>query len=254
MRTEGCEDVPERVRDRAEIARVADGEQQRAGRGDAVLDGVPRRVPASSGNGTRLADRTLLQPMVLRDAEGTHWAAAARNADGGASWTLGTPVGPACDENKVEALADGRVLLHARARPRRRQAWSSDGGVSFSASEPHPALVDPACNGGLLRWGGLLVASLLDDPAERRALGLRYSRDDGQSWSDSVPVDLGAAGYSVLAELGDGALGLVYEAGDCAGLIFRRIEAGELGELDGQVRLLPRPGSGSARPPEVAPS
>ena len=55
-------------------------------------------------------------------------------------------------------------------------------------------------------------------------------------------------------ELGDGALCLVYEAGDCAGLIVRRIEAGELGELDGQVRLLPRPGSGSARPPEVAPS
>ena len=51
----------------------------------------------------------------------------------------------------------------------------------------------------------------------------------------------------------DGALGLIYEAGDYEAIIFVRIEPGELGELGGAVSLVARPGSsGAAKPPEVA--
>lgn len=216
---------------------------------------------ASSGNGITLRSGRLLQPFVMRDAEGAHWAAVAASDDGGETWTLGEPIGPDCDENKVVELpaAEG-VLMHARATPRRRQAVSSDGGVSFTRPQPHPALVDPACNGGLTEWGDLLACSLLDDPDERRNLGLRFSSDGGVTWSDPVRIDTGASAYSVLAELADGSLGVVWEAGDYAAIRFARITEDEvdvdrLGTTEHSPTLVPVSSEGdSAKPPEVAPT
>ncbi len=207
----------------------------------------------------------LLQPFVLRRPTGDggglthatdaaeHWAAVARSDDGGDTWALGEWIGPDCDEGKVVEAASGAVVLHARARPRRRWAVSTDGGATFTTPVPHPALVDPACNGGLCRWGDVLVSSALDDERERRRLVLRTSADEGATWSPPVLVDAGAAAYSVVAPLADGALGLLYEAGDYEALIFRRITRAEVG-LDGAVpTLVARRGAGRARPPEVAP-
>ena len=208
---------------------------------------------ASSGNGTVTASGRLLQPFVLRTASGEHFAAIAHSDDDGATWTLASEIGPDCDESKVVETASGGVVLHARSRPRRRWAIAADGGLTFTTPVAHPALVDPGCNGGLCRWGDLLVCSLLDDERERRRLVVRTSADDGESWSDGVLVDTGAAGYSVLAPLADGALGLLYEAGDYAELVFRRITRAELGSDRSAPTLRPRAGSGSARPPEVAP-
>ena len=143
--------------------------------------------------------------------------------------------------------------MHARATPRRRQALLAAGADRFTDPVPHEALVEPGCNGGLCRWGGLLVASLPDDATRRRRLALRWSADQGRTWSAPVLAVAGAAGYSVVQPLADGALGLIYEAGDYEAIIFVRIEPGELGELGGAVSLVARPGSsGAAKPPEVA--
>ena len=213
---------------------------------------------AASGNGIALAvgtnAGTLLQPFVLRDpADGADHAAVAASSDGGESWRLGSVVGPGCDEGKVVELADGGVLLHARARPRRRRALSLDAGDSFGPVTPDPALVDPACNGGLARWGDRLVCSLLDDERGRRRLALRLSADEGSSWSAPVLIDAGAAGYSVVAELPDGRLGLAYEYGNYAGIAFCRIDRDEVGWDGSAPTLIPRTGSaGAALPPEAA--
>ena len=213
---------------------------------------------AASGNGIALARGaaagTLLQPFVLRDpATGTDHAAVAASADGGETWRLGAAIGPGCDEGKLVELADGGVLLHARARPRRRRAVSRDAGRSFGPVRVDPALVDPACNGGLARWGDRLVCSLLDDEHDRRRLALRLSADEGGSWSPPVVVDTGAAGYSVVAEFPDGALGVAYEYGDYAGIAFCRIGRDEVGWDGSAPTLAPRIGTaGAAQPPKPA--
>ncbi len=210
---------------------------------------------ASSGNGAVLASGRLLQPFVLRLTSGEHWAAVAHSDDGGDAWTLGERVGPDCDENKVVGLPDGRVLMHARATPRRRWAVSHDSGVTFTVPVPDAALVDPACNGGLCLLGDTLVCSHLDDAEERRRLVLRTSADAGATWSPALVVDPGAAAYSVLVCLADGALGVAYEAGDYTSVEFCRITRSELGLDDGPATLRARPGStGAAKPPEVAPN
>ena len=200
----------------------------------------------------------------MRDAEGNHWSVVAASDDNGRSWTLGDPVGPDCDENKVveittAAESEAEVLLHARATPLRRQAVSSDGGASFTRPEPHPCPVGARVQRWTGQVGNLLVCSLLDDPEERRNLGLRFSTDSGATWSDPVAIDTGASAYSVVAELADGALGVLWEAGDYSELRFARItqelDAHRLHTPD-QIPLfepLTSPG-GSAKPPEVAPA
>lgn len=213
---------------------------------------------AASGNGLALRHGplagSLLQPFVLREpGTASDFAAVAFSGDGGDNWELGERVGPGCDEGKLAELADGSVLLHARARPRRRRAISLDAGGTFTAPEADDALREPGCNGGLTRWGPRLACTLLDDDRRRRRLVLRTSDDEGGSWSPAVPLDLGAAGYSVIAELADGALGLAYEDGDYAGIRFCRIAPDEVGPPGAEVTLRPNPGTpGSAREPLTA--
>ena len=217
---------------------------------------------AASGNGVRLSSGRLLQPFVLRRPVGSpvtehlldagqHFAAIARSDDDGATWALGEWIGPDCDENKIvevpsDAQGDGDVatlvearrpdwttrpagrprrqdvLLHARAQPRRRWARSRDGGVSFSAPVPHPDLVDPGCNGGLCRWGNLLVASSLDDPADRRNSSCA-PRPTPTHVVRAGRAGRRRAGYSVVQPLADGSLGVLYEAGDYDAIVFRRV-------------------------------
>lgn len=204
---------------------------------------------ASSGNGSALPSGRLLQPFVLRrDRE--HHACVAHSDDGGDTWVLGNRVGPDCDENKVLGLPDGRVLMHARATPRRRVAWSTDGGISFTEPTPDEALVDPACNGGLTLLGDTVVCSLLDHPGERSRLTVRTSRDSGRTWSAPLLVDGGACAYSAVVALADGCLGLAWEAGDYDDILFARITPAELGLTGAGAALTPRVGRpGAAKPP-----
>ena len=213
---------------------------------------------AASGNGIVLIRGrnagSMLQPFVLRDpVSETNHASIAMSTDGGHSWRLGSVVGPDCDEGKVVELNDGGVLLHARATPRRRRAVSRDSGDTFGPVTADPMLLDPGCNGGLSRWGDRLVCSLLDDEQARRRLALRLSADEGSSWSAPLVIDGGAAGYSVVAELPDGQLGLAYEYGNYAGIAFARISRDEVGWGGSAPTLIPLGGAaGAALPPEAA--
>ncbi len=229
----------------------------------------------SSGNGTVLADGRLVQPFVARIGE-EDWAVCAVSADHGDTWVVGHPVGPGCDENKVLGLAvppgsssgltsgaeSAAVLMHARATPHRRQALSIDGGFSFSEPVPVPALVDPACNGGLVRVGPVLVATMCDDPTGRARLSIHLSLDDGESWGQAILVDDGAAAYSVACALDEKTVGLMWEADNYEQILFATITLGELGvRIDGSgrvswsrdaVELIARTGvPGQAKPPVV---
>lgn len=214
----------------------------------------------SSGTGTVLDDGTLLQTFVARIAN-RDYALVARSTDAGLTWQVGQPIGPACDENKTVGLGGNRVLLHARDRGARRQAYSQDGGITFEEPQTHAALVEPGCNGGLIRAGGLLIASLCSDPAERRNLSLHISTDEGRSWSAPIPVDEGAAAYSTMALLGQDTLALAWEADDYTTIRYASIPLTQLGiGPDGSfnpeaVTLLARPlepgAATSAKPPVV---
>lgn len=188
---------------------------------------------ASSGNGWCGNNGVLYQSFVARIA-GENFAYVATSADRGQSWQLSEPVGPDCDENKVVELGDGRILMHARSRPQRRQASSTNGARHFSEPIPHGALRDPGCNGGLISVGKYLVASMCDSDSERTSLSVHISDDDGASWSKPILIDPGAAAYSVLVALDDQTVGLMWEADNYQTILFTRLAVGAL--LSGQIR------------------
>lgn len=202
---------------------------------------------ASSGNGWCGNNGVLYQPLVARIA-GENFAYIASSADRGQSWQLSERVGPDCDENKVIELADGRILMHARSRPHRRQAYSDNGGKSFSLPSPHAALRDPGCNGGLTRIGNYLIASICDSDSERTSLSVHISQDNGITWSAPILIDPGAAAYSVLAKLDDHRVGLMWEADNYRTILFARLSVDELVTCQIRARQVP---AGCANAPKT---
>ncbi|MEZ4662786.1 MAG: sialidase family protein [Caldilineaceae bacterium] len=143
--------------------------------------------------------------------------------DHGASWRLGGLGDDGANECQVVELSDGALLLNMRRaanveQPLRFSARSHDGGASWSSSRAETALIDPRCQGSLIRAdsadGSVLLFANLAHTHERRNLTLHISRDEGQSWSPLRTLHAGPAAYSCLAQLPDGRIACLYEAGE----------------------------------------
>ncbi|MFI6597487.1 exo-alpha-sialidase [Nonomuraea sp. NPDC050536] len=159
--------------------------------------------------------------------------------DGGATWRLGyVDDGPShVNESTAAELADGRVYVNARSDSplpgTRADAYSADGGQSLERPFlPQPDLVGPVVEGSVLAWDAdLLLYSGPADPAARRVMTIRASRDAGQSWKPVHTVSQRPAAYSDLARLDDHTLGLLYETGERGPyeqIAFERIPLAEL--------------------------
>ena len=180
-------------------------------------------VFASSGHGAQTADGRLLQPIVVRDAEGQHHGANIISDDHGRTWRTSELLSAGTDETKVTELADGRVVHNSRAVDggTRLRSVSHDGGVTFGDAEEIPGLPDPGVNADEIRVdprpsGDRSDWLLFSNPAnrtERRTLTLRSSCDNGEHWSEGTVLHEGPAGYSVLAMLPNGRVGVFAENG-----------------------------------------
>ncbi|MER0242910.1 sialidase family protein [Streptomyces sp. HSW2009] len=168
-------------------------------------------------------------------------AALAYSDDGGDSWRLGArdtwPL--AADgtfrqkpsEMTLVERSDGAIYVNGREQEgtdlgHRDDAVSRDGGETFQA--PFRALPDlyaPMVQGAVVRLRGAgvgeggpgrLLLSVPADPDRRRTMMIRSSYDEGRTWES---VDRGKvvttdwSGYSDMARLSGGAVGLLYEAG-----------------------------------------
>ncbi|OYP37690.1 sialidase family protein [Rhodopirellula sp. MGV] len=156
--------------------------------------------------------------------------------DHGQSWQIGAidedyEDGMDSNETTVIELADGSLYVNTRdqngrAPGTRGEAWSRDGGETFdSQSEryryfrPVEGVIDPpVVQCSLLRADKDLI--LFSGPDSdgvsgkgRSDLRLRYSTDEAQSWHDGPTIFTGPAAYSDMVSLGDGSLGVLYEAG-----------------------------------------
>ena len=136
--------------------------------------------------------------------------------DHGETWRLGGEAQPGTNECMAAQLADGRVYLNERnyiGEHRRAFAVSHDEGDSFDAFGWHDELIDPVCQAAVLSLGGDHLVFGNAASRRRERLTLRSSLDGGQSWSAGRVLHSGPAAYSDLAELPDGNLGCLYEAG-----------------------------------------
>lgn len=142
--------------------------------------------------------------------------------DHGQTWQLGGISDEGMNECEVVELADGRLLLSMRnylGTGTRAFAHSDDGGLSWSPSTHEPAVYCPVCQSSIARLSHASSDGenrlLYTGPGgpNRTNLTVRLSTDEGRSWPVARVLHEGPAAYSDLAALGEGAFGVLYEAG-----------------------------------------
>ncbi|MBM3848147.1 MAG: exo-alpha-sialidase [Verrucomicrobia bacterium] len=151
---------------------------------------------------------------------------AAISDDGGNSWRYGETAseGAAGFANEVQfaELKDGTVMLNARnqgpGEKLRKIARSSDGGETWTTTTLDKTLIDPICQASLIAVPGngrdttpiLFFANPASQHARTNGV-LRWSRDEGKTWSDSRVIYPGSFAYSCLAWMGHGRVGCLFE-------------------------------------------
>lgn len=146
--------------------------------------------------------------------------------DHGRTWRLGGSAQPKVNESQVVELYDGEgtLLLDMRSyagRGCRAQSLSSDGGDTWTAPRDVPALIEPNCQGSILRADavtksgvGTIIFSNPADEKKRIRLTVRASDDDARTWPRALELHAGPAAYSCLVALENGQAGCLYENGE----------------------------------------
>jgi len=144
--------------------------------------------------------------------------------DHGKTWLRGAQVSGNTDESQAVELSDGVLMLNCRSnrgQKCRYVALSRDGGETWYKEYDEPALLEPVCQGSIIRQpdadaeGGkpwLLFVNPANTGA-RTNLTVRISTDDGKTWSEGRTIQPGPAAYSGMALLKDGTIGVLYETG-----------------------------------------
>ncbi|MFF0064116.1 LamG-like jellyroll fold domain-containing protein [Streptomyces sp. NPDC005279] len=198
--------------------------------------------------------------LIYSDDHGAHWKTS-ETADSFEKDVL-LPGEPA-----VAELDDGGVYIAARNNTdagHRSHAVSTDGGVTVPAQRLVPGLVTPQVQGSVLALrqtyrsvpGDTLVFAAPSHATDRQSMRIRYSTDRGATWRDASGglINNKRAGYSDMAELGDGQLGLVYEGGtdfSAANIYFNRFTPGSVGvpgTFTGSLNPQPSPPAGRTTP------
>ncbi|HYE20338.1 MAG TPA: sialidase family protein [Tepidisphaeraceae bacterium] len=196
-------------------------------------------------HGIQLRTGRLLVPVWLSTGGKSHHpsvVATVYSDDRGATWKAGaiaipdTKDCPNPNETVAAELSDGRVMLNARnesAKQRRVVVTGPDGASNWSAPAFDDALVEPICNGSIVRVpaakAGERPAILFANPDNgdtsagragkpglgkwlaRKNVTVRLSADDGKTWSAKRSIEPGPSGYSDLAVDATGKVHCLFE-------------------------------------------
>lgn len=159
--------------------------------------------------------------VIVSDDHGAHWRCGGRT--------------PRDKVNECEAveLSTGELLLNMRnydSTLRVRQvSTSTDAGEAWGPLRSDPVLVEPICQASIRRAGrharDVLVFSNPASTTKRETMTVRTSPDGGWTWPRSRTLHAGPSAYSCLAELPDGDMAILYEAGRRSpyeGILFAR--------------------------------
>ncbi len=142
------------------------------------------------------------------------------SADGGKTWKYGKGIPHRTSECQVVELQDGSLMLNCRNENRsgKRVVYvTKDLGETWAPHETNlSALPEPVCQASLV---SVKVAGkpylLFSNPANsggRNKMGIRFSDDDGKTWSKPLEYDTRRCmGYSCIAMVDDANVGIIYE-------------------------------------------
>ncbi len=180
----------------------------------------------TSGRGIQTSTGTLLHCMVnLKEGVFVFGS-----DDHGKSWYLvDTPVKPA-DESKIVELSDKSWMINSRVNGDEKCRYvhiSNDGGKTWE-THAEPDLIDPGCNGSIIRYtsrkDGYKKHRLLFSNAKmkesRQNLTVRISYDEGKTWTEGKTIYPGESAYSSLTVLKNGDIGVFFEKDNYTENIF----------------------------------
>ena len=170
----------------------------------------------TSGRGIQTSTRKLLHCMVNLD-RGMHIFG---SNDHGKTWYfIDTPISPA-NESKIIELADGSWMVNARTNGKKMRYVhiSSDEGKTWE-TRPEPKLIDPGCNGSIIRYTSIkdgykknrLLFSNAKMEKGRKNMTVRVSYDEGITWTEGKTIYPGESAYSDMTILENGDIGLFFE-------------------------------------------
>ena len=142
--------------------------------------------------------------------------------DHGKTWQLGGIEEEKTNESTIVELSDGTLMHNMRSyhgKSRRAVATSRDAGLTWSPVKLDDALIEPVCQGSILRhtWpdGSKSGRILFSNPAstKREKMTVRASYDEGKSWPANREIFSGPAAYSDLTVLPDKSIGCLFECG-----------------------------------------
>ncbi|UBM58675.1 glycoside hydrolase [Marinilongibacter aquaticus] len=141
--------------------------------------------------------------------------------DHGETWERSEAIVPGCNESQVTELADGTLLMNMRSYNNqfaRAVSFSEDGGKTWTEIEHDYQLVESKCQASILNFGtynGESMHLFLNPavPLGRSHMSLKSSFDNCASWSNDKLIYAGPSAYSCLAQLQDGQVGVLFEAG-----------------------------------------
>ncbi|CAM3483909.1 exo-alpha-sialidase [Occultella aeris] len=230
---------PAGVRERTPFAQVSDDD----GRTFSPARNLSHLMPDGVGwfatgpqHGLELGEGPRAGRLVVGinyDVDGARYGGLLCSDDAGQSWFRGgtvTGADPADIPQELGLVETAGGRLHAFARQNsyasltRQHAVSTDGGDSFEA--PFVGVPDlittPRIQGSVVRVapagapappGTTVLFSSPSDPDTRRTMTVWRSDDDAATWSEVGPLSDDRAGYSDLAVLAPGVVGILYETG-----------------------------------------
>ncbi len=103
---------------------------------------------------------------------------------------------------------------------------SKDFGNTWT-SKAEEEIIDPGCNGSIISYNlngkKLLFLSNLNNQYSRKELVIRYSFDDGETWSKPHIIYSEEAAYSSMTIMKNGDIGIFFEADNYEKNIFTQI-------------------------------
>lgn len=193
---------------------------------------------ASGGTGIQLRNGTLVIPISIVRS-GVIYGGLIYSKDHGSTWNRSqTNSFDKFDENTIVELNDGRIMINARnhyGTTTRLVTYTSDLGTIWEPFSFDSTLIDPICQGNIMRYTSTLDGKdkdriLFSNPGNTssRVDGtLRISYDEGQTWAYSKLYQSGDSNYSSIAILPDGKIGILYEVNHSL-LRFKRFSLEDL--------------------------
>ena len=178
----------------------------------------------TSGNAVQLKSGRLMAALPVRETTGRTISNFVLYSDDNAQTWKVSPNRASANGNeaKMVGLDNGQVLMSIRSEGGIRMFnLSKDQGMNWGIPFAQPSIVDPYCNGDMIRYTSVSegynrnrLLHSIPWSASRSNISVLLSYDEGVTWPMRKTIYSGASAYSSLCILNDGTIGMYYEAGE----------------------------------------